>query len=77
MKKLFLLALVFALVALPVVMAAPSITGGAVTCSISDPCTPPQYCENGVCVPEFTSIGAGLAIAGAGVAYWFIRSRKK
>ena len=27
-------------------------------------------------IPEFTSIGAGIAVAGAGVVYWFIRSRK-
>jgi hypothetical protein len=59
------------------VMAAPQITGRAITCDVSHPCTSPAYCENGECVPEFTSFGAGIAIAGAGVAYWFIRSRKK
>jgi len=28
-------------------------------------------------IPEFTSIGAGLAIAGSGLGYWFIRSKRK
>jgi hypothetical protein len=67
MKKLFLLVLVFALVALPMVMAAPSITG-RVTCE-EDPNDP-------YCTPEFTTIGAGIAVIGAGIAYSLIRKRK-
>ena len=76
MKTFLLLVLAFALVMAPMVMAYPPITGGAITCSISEPCTSPQYCDNGVCVPEFTTIGAGIAVAGAGVAYSLIRKKK-
>ena len=69
MKTFLLLALVFALVLAPMVMAAPGITGRQIDCNYypNDPeCT----------VPEFTTIGVGIAIIGAGIGYSLIRKKK-
>ena len=76
MKKFLLLALVFALIALPMVMAA-GITGRAIgdVCDVNNPCQSPAYCSGGVCIPEFTSLGMGIAIAGAGIGYALIRKK--
>jgi len=91
MKKFLLLALVLALVALPMVMAYPTITGrvgdgsiGSDCDSSSSPGCQPGSCNSGLycdsstcaCVPEFTTIGMGLAVAGAGLGYTLIRKRK-
>ena len=65
MKKILVLALVLALMIVPMVMAVPGITGKA-TCA-DDP---------SLCVPEFTTIGAGIAVIGAGIAYSLIRKKK-
>jgi hypothetical protein len=48
------------------------------TCHESCPidCSP-NSCINGQCVPEFTSLGMGIAIAGAGVGYALIRRKLK
>ena len=70
MKYILLLALVFALMLAPMVMAAPGITGKDIDCG-ADPAQP------GCPVPEFSAIGAGIALIGAGAGYWFVRSRKK
>ena len=39
----------------------------------------PVYCDTGtgICAPEFTTIGAGIALAGAGLGYAFIRRKRK
>lgn len=37
----------------------------------------PEYCSNGECVPEFTTIGAGIAVLGAGIGFMLIRKKRK
>ena len=99
MKKFLLLVLVFALIALPMVMAAPSITGKPIGDYCDPACVPPASCSEGVCVqgpwccdhycapyqecescqciPEFTTIGMGLAVMGAGAGWALIRKKRK
>ena len=60
MKKLLMLAVVLALLAMPMVLAVPGITG-----RVDDPN-----------IPEFTTIGASIAVIGAGIAYSLIRKKK-
>lgn len=77
MKKFLVFALVFALLVMPMVLAdfQKTITGGTY-CDISNPCSGGQTCSGGQCVPEFTTLGAGIAIIGAGIAYSLIRKKK-
>ncbi|MEM2956607.1 MAG: hypothetical protein QW041_03495 [Candidatus Pacearchaeota archaeon] len=38
------------------------------SCYVDNPC---------LAAPEFTTLGAGIAIAGAGVGYWLLRRKRK
>ena len=93
MKKLLMLAVVVALLAMPFVLAVPSITGMVGDGSIGSDCDSSpgsSGCQQGACnpgltcvidtctceIPEFTTIGAGIALAGAGIGYSLIRKRK-
>jgi len=40
-------------------------------------CLEYQQCENCHCIPEFTTIGMGIAIAGAGIGWALIRKKRK
>ena len=76
MKRFLVLAIVLALAAMPMVFAEPIGSVQGDYCDINNPCSGGQTCQGGQCVPEFTTIGAGIAIIGAGIAYSLIRKKK-
>ena len=46
-------------------------------CEYSDVICSGEWCDGGQCVPEFTTIGAGIALIGAGAGYALIRKKRK